>query len=159
MMSGARDDGGSSMPGRTMSPVISVASLVLLRLFCVEPVVAVVLLEPRRSGSSRRRRLAGAKDLNAQPNPGCRIPRSGCVARNCTRHPIPSNDDRLLVVIAAAAVAVGKLDEDRRRARAVILKRVGERLRAQTAQSEPGRPIAFDQCEVLGVIAIRERGE
>src|ERR1041385_709551 len=46
MMSGARDDTGSSLPGRTMSPVTSAASLVLLRLFCVDPVVAVVLVEP-----------------------------------------------------------------------------------------------------------------
>src|SRR4051812_48382955 len=44
MISGARDDGGSSMPGRTTSPVTTAASLVLLRLFCVEFVVAVVLV-------------------------------------------------------------------------------------------------------------------
>src|SRR3954469_11705177 len=69
MMSGARDDGGSSMPGRTMSPVTNTASLVPLRLFCVDPVVAVVLLEPHDPGVAGDAALPALNPSKRRPMP------------------------------------------------------------------------------------------
>src|SRR5947209_4910436 len=69
MMSGARDDGGSSTPGRTMSPVTSAASFVALRLFCVELIVAVVLLEPHDPAVAGDAALPALKTSRRSPMP------------------------------------------------------------------------------------------
>src|SRR4029079_18194588 len=82
-----------------------------------------------RSGRCRRRSLAGTEHLKAQTDAAWRVPGAGCVARARAGYPIPSDHDRFLVVIAAAPVAVGEFDEDRSRARTIILERIGERLR------------------------------
>src|SRR4051794_25815844 len=69
MISGAREDGGSSMPGRMMSPVTSVASLVALRLFCVEFIVAVVLVNPHDPAVAGDAALPALKTSTRSPTP------------------------------------------------------------------------------------------
>src|SRR5436190_17634324 len=67
MISGAREEDGSSMPGRTMRPVIAAASFVLLRLFCVELIVAVVLVDPHDPAVAGEAALPALKTSMRRP--------------------------------------------------------------------------------------------
>src|SRR5438552_941975 len=69
MISGARDDDGASVPGRISSPVTTAALLLVPSRFCVELVVAVVLVAPQAPGAAGEAALPALKISTRSPMP------------------------------------------------------------------------------------------